>query len=252
MQAGDCHHLHTRQLIPSAACIIGCGVLAMRGACVLPVEACNASGHTGLIAGTCRAMSLSASPSCAVSASYRASAGFSTKACAGRSWPVNALAMSSMPLAQRRSRNRLSWSGSRSPATIARILASPVVPVMVLNTWVHWTCICCRAFGLCWIGMARCANHVARWHTPARHVRLSAWGKGTAQHATSMPILPPLGILSLPRWPCPAARHRSSTVETARHIVSRLGCHPCTRSPGAGRPGPCASYSARCQPWQGS
>jgi hypothetical protein len=39
--------------------------------------------------------------------------------------------------------------GLRSPATMARMMARPVTPVMSVITWVNCTFICCNAFRMC-------------------------------------------------------------------------------------------------------
>ena len=58
---------------------------------------------------------------------------------------------------------------ARSPATMARIIASPVSPVVSVNTGARRMFICCRAFCMCctdgtrsWLSSARCRSYVRK------------------------------------------------------------------------------------------
>jgi len=52
---------------------------------------------------------------------------------------------------QRTSRIAASLPGSRSPVTIARMIRSPVTPVIVAITWCSWIFMKVSAFCMCWI-----------------------------------------------------------------------------------------------------
>jgi hypothetical protein len=79
--------------------------------------------------------------------------------------------MASGRRAHRGSRHRARWTGSRSPGTRARLIATPVTPVRSVSPWGNGTCLWGRACCLGCIGTPRAPQPTTR--LPGRQPRAS-------------------------------------------------------------------------------
>jgi len=77
-------------------------------------------------------------------------------------------------------RGFFSWArrtGSRSPASRARIIASPVSPVMSLMTLANWIFISTMAFCMCCTHVPAAATRFSRWRNRDRRTQIESSGR---------------------------------------------------------------------------
>ena len=102
------------------------------------------------------------------SRSWRANACCRANRCSPRQLPRRLAAMVVSSALQRPSRNFASAAPSRSPATMARTINCPVLPMMSLSTLSNCTFICPSAFCMCCTARLRSRMSCPRWRTYER------------------------------------------------------------------------------------
>ena len=93
-------------------------------------------------------------------------------------------------------------AGSRSPATIARMMCWPVTPVTSLSACDNWIFICKSACCMWRTWGARCSMSWARWRKRVRSATRSASGRNEAGASRSVQGLNPLTVhhVALAAW----------------------------------------------------